>query len=160
MKKLKSLIGLSFAFSLVTFTTAFAMTPQQTPSIKVPKPECRLQVDNAHISSTLLNRRNVTAVKVNVYSICNRLQTQVKITLRIYKTQRPADRYYGPFVNSQLGGRNSGLTVEMQDKFVICKNSIPTEWFGVAYAKAFIDGKWQYAGNTRSPKKEIIECGT
>jgi len=160
MKKLKSLIGLSFAFSLVIVATAYAGTTKTTSEPKVPKPECRLQVDNAHISSTLVNRRNVKAVKVNVYSICNRLQTQVKITLRIYKTQDPADRYYGPFVNSQLPGRNSGLTVKLQDKFVICKNSIPTEWFGVAYAKAFIDGKWQYAGNTQSPKKEIIRCGT
>jgi len=113
MKNLKSLVGLSVAISLVTFTTAYATTPQPTPSTKVPKPECRLQVNSAHISSTSLNRRNVKAVKVNVYSICNRLQTEVKITLRIYKTQAPADRYYGPFINSQVPGRNSGFTVNL-----------------------------------------------
>lgn len=160
MKIIFLLVALTFPMLICTNTPASANTSERISPIKVLKAECRLQVDNAHISNTILKHQNVKAVKVNVYSICNRMQTKVKITLRIYKEQLPADRFYGPFINSQSGGKNSGFTVALQDKYVICKNSIPTKWFGVAYARAFIDGKWQYAGITRSPTKESILCGT
>lgn len=41
-----------------------------------------------------------------------------------------------------------------------CKSSKETEYFGVAYAKAFIQGKWQYASDTNSSEIKPLPCGT
>lgn len=124
------------------------------------KPECRLEVGDAHLSSTLLKHRNVAAVKVNVRSICNVMQSTVRITLEIKKSQFPFDHTYGPFYNSNIPGQNSGMLVTLQDKYVICNNNLRTEWFGVASAKAIINGKWQIARKTQSEHKVFLPCGT
>jgi hypothetical protein len=84
----------------------------------------------------------------------------VKITLVIFKSEMPIDHDYGPFMNGSKPGENAGYRVELQDKFVICKNSKPTEWYGVAFSKATIGGRLQYAGRTQSPQKKIFNCGT
>ena len=99
-------------------------------------------------------------VKVNVLSTCNVQQTKVLITLEIRKKGEFGDSIYGPFTNAQLHRSNSGLTVKLQNKYVDCKSSKLTKWFGVANSKAFINGVWQYAGWTQSPKVELLPCGT
>jgi len=130
------------------------------PSPKPVKPLCRLEVQNAHLSSTLLKHQKIIAVKVNVISVCNAEQTHVLITLEIHKKGEFGDHTYGPFTNNKLPGNNSGLIVKLQDKYVVCLNSKLTKWFGIAYSKAFINGKWQYAGRTQSEKIEPLNCGT
>lgn len=143
---------------------AFASSPSPysftSPQTKEIKAECRLEVGDAHLSSTLLKHRNVAAVKVNVRSICNVMQSRVRITLEIKKSQLPFDHTYGPFYSSNIPGQNSGLLVTLQDKYVVCSNRLRTEWFGVAFAKAIINGKWQFAGKTQSEHKEFLACGT
>jgi len=41
-----------------------------------------------------------------------------------------------------------------------CKNSTPTFFYAIAFAKAVIDGQWQYAGDTRSEDIVELRCGT
>lgn len=137
-----------------------AQATQPSPSPAVKKPACRLEVEDAHISTTILKHRNLKVVKVNVYSICDILQSKVRITLSITKSQFPADHSYGPFFNDSKGFADNGLRVSLQDKFVVCTNDKLTQWFGTAYAKALIDGKWQYAGKTRSKNITTLRCGT
>ena len=142
-------------FSLVWITFEAS-----SPSPKPVKPLCRLGVQNAHLSTTLLRHLDIRGVKVNVNSICNVEQTHMLITLEIHKKGEFGDHIYGPFINDQSPGRNSGLTVTLQNKYVACSNSKLTWWFGFAYSKAFINGKWQYAGRTRSKIIEPLDCGT
>lgn len=126
----------------------------------VTKPLCRLEVQNAHLSSTLRKLEMREVVKVNVSSICNVQQTRVLITLEIHKKGEFGDHVYGPFVNQQIPRFNSGLIVKLQDKYVDCRSSSLSKWFGIAYSRAFIAGRWQFAGKTQSPKVEVLPCGT
>lgn len=152
------------SFILVSLTLASCLgaahASQSSPAPVVVKPACRLEVEDAHISTTILKHRNMKVVKVNVYSVCNVIQSKVRITLSITKSQFPLDHSYGPFFNSASKQGDSGLRVSLQDKFVVCTNQEPTEWFGTAFAKAFIGGKWQYAGKTRSKNITNLKCGT
>ena len=130
------------------------------PSPKFERPRCRLEVENAHLSTTLFKHQRIRAVKVNVNSVCNAEQIHVLITLEIHKNGEFGDHTYGPFINDQSSARNSGVVVKLQDKYVACQNSKRTKWFGIAYSKAYIAGRWQYAGRTQSQKIEPLDCGT
>jgi hypothetical protein len=150
-------------FVTIFFIPLLAIVPPTAGASKqqrAPKPLCRLEVQKAHLSTTLREKERREVVKVNVLSICNIQQTKVLITLEIRKKGEFGDTSYGPFTNPQLVSANSGLTVKLQNKYVDCKSSKLTEWFGVAYSKAFINGKWQFAGWTQSPKVELLPCGT
>ncbi len=148
---------------LVSLVLLFFLTEQAVGTSSVPtpiKPLCRLEVQNAHLSTTLLKHLDIHVVKVNVNSICNVEQTQVLITLEIHKKGEFGDHTYGPFINDQSPGKNSGKNVTLQNKYIMCLNSKPTRWFGVAYSKAFINGKWQYPRRTESQTIKPLLCGT
>jgi len=125
-----------------------------------PKPICRLEVQNAHISGTIKKLTQREVVKVNVSSICNVPQLHVLNKLEIHKKGEFGDHIYGPFENDQIPSMNSGFTVKLQNKFVECRSSTPTEWFGVASSRALINGSRQFAGRTQSPKVVTLPCGT
>lgn len=38
---------------------------------KLPKTSCRIEIDDAHISTSIQKRRGINVVKVNARSICN-----------------------------------------------------------------------------------------
>ena len=156
MSKLIKTISVSLALLLLTAERA----PAAVPALKPLKPACRLEVQNAHLSTTLQKHRNLRVVKINVSSICDVEQTKVLITLEIHKKGEFGDHIYGPFKNEQTPGNNSGLVVKLQDKYIECSNRNRTFWFGIAFAKAFIAGQWQYAKATQSSIIEPLACGT
>jgi hypothetical protein len=75
------IIPVSLALLLLTAQQA----PAAPPTLKALRPACRLEVQNAHLSTTLQKHRNIRVVKVNVSSICDVEQTKVLITLEIHK---------------------------------------------------------------------------
>jgi len=156
MPSLMKTIPVSVLLLLLTAQQA----PAAPPTPKSLKPACRLEVQNAHLSTTLQKHRNLRVVKVNVSSICDVEQTKVLITLEIHKKGKLGDHIYGPFTNKQTPGSNSGLIVKLQDKYVTCLNRARTYWFGIAFAKAQIAGRWQYARTTQSRIIEPLDCGT
>ena len=160
MKKDLPVISLLILSIIGQLTPTSASQPQGHPTPATSKPNCRLEVGDAHISTTILKHRNINVVKVNVHSICNIPQEKVQITLVISKSQLPTDHNYGPFSNSLAPSTSSGLDVSLLDKYVVCSNRKPTEWYGTASAKAFIGGRWLYAGKTRSKNIRLINCGT
>lgn len=97
---------------------------------------------------------------VKARSICNVVQERVSLTVNIYKVEK----FGNPMLNSSVTdpGKSSsqGTVVRNYDTLVDCKNFKRTKFYGVAYAKALINGKWNYAGRTRSPKTIEIHCGT
>lgn len=102
---------------------------------------------------------------MNVSSAYNVEQAHVLITLGMHKRGKFGDDACGPFINNQSPQNSSGLVVKLQDKYVVCSNSKITnskitKWFGVAYSKALIAGKWQYAGWPESLTIEALPCGT
>ena len=138
--------------TLLTSTTAsvliVASASAATLKPKAPKPACRIELDNAHISTTLLEKRQHRYVKVNAWSVCNIPQVRVTLTLEIYKTKLFGNELIEQFETEEFLPKSSGLKVAIKDAAIECKNRRVTRYFGIVYAKAFIGGKWQYAGRT------------
>lgn len=153
-----TLIGLFLATAASILFSAPTHAASAHPN--KPKAACRIEVDNAHISTSLVKHRNLKYVKVKARSICNVPQQRVTLTLEIYKTGLFGEHFVGRFETKEYLPQSSGLKVEIKDATVRCKNNEMTRYFGIAYAKAIIEGKWQYAGRTRSDGITPLRCGT
>ncbi|MBI3430370.1 MAG: hypothetical protein HY050_10035 [Actinobacteria bacterium] len=127
---------------------------------KAPKASCRIEIDNAHISTSLLTHRKIRYVKVNARSICNVPQQRVTLTVEIYKTGIFGNHFVKRFKTEENSPKSSGQRVDIKNAAVKCTNSESTSYFGIAYAKAIIQGKWQYAGRTLSKLIVPLKCGT
>jgi hypothetical protein len=155
---------------IVSFVTLFTTLPtiimpslsaSAADSAELPKkPICRIEIDNAHISRHELKFGSRRAVIVKARSICNVLQERVTLTVNIYKVEK----FGHPLLNSVSTDPNRstsfGREVRNYDNLVDCKNFKRTKFYGIAYAKALINGHWNYAGRTRSLKTIEINCGT
>jgi hypothetical protein len=150
--------------SLITLIPTIILYPVPasavTASPRINKPICRIEIDNAHISRHELKFGSRRAVIVKARSICNVLQEQVTLTVNIYKVEK----FGHPLLNSVSTDPNRstsfGREVRNYDNLVDCKNFKRTKFYGIAYAKALINGHWNYAGRTRSLKTIEINCGT
>ena len=154
----------SILFFLVTVLGILQLVPNVS-SAATPKPQeikasCRIEIDNAHISASLLKNRKLKYVKVNARSICNVYQQRVTLTIEIYKTGKFSNRLVRSFRTKEGLPSSSGFIVKMNNAVVQCRNFRETAYYEVAYAKALINGKWQYAGRTRSNLIVPLTCGT
>jgi hypothetical protein len=124
------------------------------------KAPCRLQIGLAHISTDLSERFGIKAVKVDASSICHLPQSDVTKTVEIWKIDGTRNQLVVKRSVLSAGTTPSGRAVNNFSTFKICVNRVRTVYFGVAYAKAFIDGKWQYARHVLSENINPIYCGT
>ena len=154
----------SFSIFLITALGVNLLTPTlasaATPKPKEVKASCRIEIDNAHISASLLKNRKLKYVKVNARSICNVYQQRVTLTVEIYKTGKLSNQLVRTFETKEGLPSSSGLVVKMNNALVRCRNTRETAYYGIAYAKALINGKWQYAGKTYSKSIILLNCGT
>lgn len=127
--------------------------------LRSPKAICRIEVGDAHISTSILKHQGVHVVKVNASSICNVLQSQVTMTLEIYKIGEFSNYFLHRVETNPALPSSSRLIIKIQDAKVECVNSTPSSYYGIVYAKALIQGKWHYAGRTRSVRIRKLNCG-
>ena len=124
------------------------------------KPICRIEIDNAHISRHELKFGSRRAVIVKARSICNVIQEQVTLTVNIYKVEKFGHPMLDSISTDPLDPKSRGKVVTNYKNSIDCLNYKRTKFYGIAYAKALINGKWNYAGRTRSLKTIEINCGT
>ena len=158
MTKFRNLI--IFFISLFICLGVTSSTANTLDSTKNPKSPCRIQIAHAHISKSVFLRYGVRAVKVNASSICNVPQSRVTLTVGIFK-----HGLFGPQLVARTFTRVPGITypgnrVNNFDTWRRCKSFEETRFFGKAFAKAFIQGKWQFASDTYSIELEALKCGT
>jgi hypothetical protein len=127
---------------------------------KKPKPPCRIQISHAHISDWILKNKSYRAVKVDAFSRCNVPQSRVTLTVEIWKEGTFGRIRVARSVVKSPGVTYPGRDVKNFDTSRRCKSLTETKYFGVAYAKAFIGGKWQFARDTYSLVIEPLACGT
>lgn len=154
---LKSIFVISILFISSLNIPSYSATPSVTPHL--PKAQCRIEVGDAHISTSILKHQGVRVVKVNASSICNVQQSRVTMTLEIYKVGQFSDYFLHRAETNPASLGSNGLIVKIQDAKVVCANSTPSSYYGVAHAKAIIQGKWHYAGRTRSVHIRKLNCG-
>jgi hypothetical protein len=154
----------SFFIFLITALGLNLLTPAlasaETPKPKEVKASCRIEIDNAHISASLLKNRKLKYLKVNARSICNVYQQRVTLTVEIYKTGKLSNQLVRSFATKEDLSSSSGFVVKMNNAVIRCRNTRETAYYGIAYAKALINGKWQYAGRTYSKSIILLDCGT
>ena len=149
-------VYLFFAMIMPPSSLAFAAGTPVTP----PKTKCFIEIQNAHISTSILEKQGRLAVKVNATSRCNVPQSEVILTVKIFK-----DGFGAPHLVAQRSTRadnpkSQGFLVKNQFTFAYCKNTAKSIYYGVASARAKIGGKSYFTPPTWSEKTLELECGT
>ena len=143
---------------------AFISSPrvaQAMPTKNRPPPLlCHIRIHDPHISEYMKVKIGIDYVKANAESKCNRHQSKVILTVQIFKLTRFGDEFITQKSTKMNAPQSSGLKVVNEGTMRRCKNSTPTFFYAVAFAKAVIDGQWQYAGKTRSENTVELRCGT
>ncbi len=88
------------------------------------------------------------------------MQLQVKLTVEIYKLGTFGERLISRTSTYPTDPRSNGYRIENYGTYTACKTNQITRYYGIAYAKAKISGKWQFASRTRSPGTISLRCGT
>jgi len=127
---------------------------------KKPKPPCRIQISQAHISRSVLETNGYRAVKVDAFSKCNLPQSKVTLTVEIWKKGTFGSVRVARTVTRSPGTTSVGKNVENFNTWRRCISFTDSSYFGIAYAKAFIQGKWQFAKDTYSLDIKPLACGT
>lgn len=149
----------SFTVFLALFACPCPATASDLPK-QVKKAICRIEIDNAHISRHELDFKGRRAVIVKARSICNVVQEQVTLTVNIYKVEKFGHPMLDSVSTDPLDPKSTGKIVTNYKNSIDCLNYKRTKFYGIAYARALINGKWNYAGRTRSLKTIEINCGT
>ena len=129
----------------------------EAQSSKLP---CRIEISIAHISKDLWVKTGKRAVKVDAFSRCHSPQSKVTLTVELWKTGEFLNHFVYSTVKRSIGITSPRDQVENFDTYVYCKNRETTSYYGIAYSKAFIEGKWQYARHVLSRIINPIDCGT
>jgi hypothetical protein len=124
------------------------------------KAPCRIEVSLAHISKYIFASTGKRAIKVDAFSKCDVTQSRVTLTVELWKVGEIKNHLVALRVKRSPGITPSGKQVENFNTFVFCKNHEATNYYGVAYSKAFISGKWQFARHVLSREIVPIKCGT
>jgi hypothetical protein len=146
-------------FTLIAISIAMFTGPVNSNATTAKSP-CRIEVSIAHISKYILLKTGKQAVKVDAFSKCNVAQSKVTLTVELWKVGSFGNHLVVLRAKRSPGVTLPGRQVENFNTFVFCKNNELTNYYGVAYSKAFIAGKWQFARHVLSRKTTPIECGT
>lgn len=131
--------------------------------ISKPSPSplvCHIRMHDPHICDYMKVKVGFDYVKANAESKCNRYQSKVILTVQIYKLTRLGDEFITQKSTKMNAPQSSGFRVVNQGTMRRCKDLTPTFFYAIAFAKAVIDGQWQYAGKTRSENTVELRCGT
>jgi hypothetical protein len=159
MNSLKSKI----AFSLVLSITIGINACQEAHAATKPLTKCHIEIHDPHISSSMLRNQGVLAVKIDADSVCNRPMSDLVLTVEIYKLGTIG--YL--FEHKVAVGREivHGFIPADEKIFNIktnapCKNKNLTEYYGIAYATAVIDGKPVKTLHVMTERNKKLRCGT
>ena len=124
------------------------------------KASCRIEIDNAHISTSIMRKSQTRAVKVDARSICNKYQIRVSLTVQIYKVGLFRDHFVRGTTTNPLSRNSSGFIAENNETAGTCLNNRSSRYYGVAFATATIEGQSLVAQRTRSQKIITLACGS
>jgi len=148
---------------LIALITICLFGISQSPALAAQantKAPCRLEVDNAHISSTLIKRANKKAVKVNFKSICNFELRELVIKVQIRKLAFIGDRPITSVLIRKFPYVPAKKQVLIQDIYALCKNTKRTFFFGIAEAYGLLNGTQVQAPRVQSREIVPLACGT
>lgn len=151
---LRTLLTIAIALGSNTASNAEIQKKSNTK-----KAACRIEIDNPHISKSILLREGRTAIKVNARSVCNVYQTRVELTVNIYQVGLFRDYIRASFTTRPNQFASNGYIVHNKNTKWYCKSKRSSKFYGVAYSTAFIGGQQFLAPRVRSIKTIRLPCG-
>ncbi len=99
-------------------------------------------------------------MKVNAFSTCNRPHSRVSLTVQLWKENRLLKEMLIQTVERHPKLVSAGMRVYNEGTFVPCLNFESSHYYGIAYAKAMINGKWHIARSQLEIEIPPLNCGT
>jgi hypothetical protein len=143
--------------TLISFTSVTGVQANENDLLK--KAACRIEIDNPHISKSILRKEKRAAVKVNARSICDAYQTRVELTVEIYQVGLFRDYKRASFTTIPSQVASNGFIVNNKNTKWYCQSNKSSRFYGVAYSRAFIAGQQFAAPPAKSYKTVLLPCG-
>jgi hypothetical protein len=159
MNILKHKITLSIAIS---FVLGISMCQGVFAATKAPT-KCHIEVHNPHISRSMFRNQGVLAVKVDADSVCNRPMSDLILTVEIYKLGTVGYLFQHKvafdreIVHEFIPANQKIFNIKTNAR---CKNRKLTEYYGIAYATAIVDGKTVKTLHVMTERNKKLRCGT
>jgi hypothetical protein len=144
---------------LLVISSITSPTASALGSSKEPRAACRIEIDNPHISKSILRTEDRLAVKVNARSICNFYQTRVELTVKLYQVGLFRDYFRDETSTRPNLISSNGFTVHNRDTKWYCKSKKNSAFYGIAYSTAVINGQTFVTEPVRSRKTVRLACG-
>lgn len=155
---------LKFLITAAPFTLSllilFPINASYAGEVTPPRTRCFITIEDAHISKYILKHEGRRAVKVNAYSTCNVTQSNVELTVKIFKVGAFGSYLIKQKSTKPLSKASNGLVVTNFFTYEYCKNEIESVYYGVAYSKAIINGKTYVTAPDWSANPSKLKCGT
>jgi len=148
----------SISPALASHSTSVIQSSSRPPA--GPKAACRIEVDSAHLSTSIYERLKERSVKVDARSVCNFVQKNVDLRVQLFKTAHLGDMLVSQSETNPNSPTSSGMTVTNYETSKLCINQKLTSYYGVAIAKALINGQIQVTSKVQSAVRIPIACGT
>ena len=143
----------------LSLSSLFSPTASALGSSKDKKAACRIEIDNPHISKSILRTEDRLAVKVNARSICNFYQSRVELTVKLYQVGMFRDYFRDETSTRPNLVSSNGFTVHNRDTKWYCKSKKKSGFYGIAYSTAIINGQTFVTEPVRSRKTVRLSCG-
>lgn len=149
------------AISIIFVSIITPLSPSSAATaVEAGKAPCRIQIHDPHISGSLLKTTGKPFVKVDAESVCDLPQSQVLLTVELYKIGRFGGQLVARTSTDPKSKKSFGFFVTNYGTAALCISDATTTFYGLAYAKAIVAGKQLYAGTTFTKGFTTIKCGT
>ena len=156
IRKLK-FVANALAFS---FTFLLSLQPSYASRVSPPVTKCFIRVDNPHLSNSIKRLKGFDAVKVNAVSTCNREIFNLQITVEIRKKGLLIDHQVAKRTLEVDGYTPPNKRIAHKGTWRKCENERVSEYYGVAYAVASIEGKRMQTLPVSTARNISLPCGT
>ena len=110
-----------FLIAVLVFTQIVSPVPAkavtESPSSVF---QCRVEIDNAHISTQLVARNYTQVVKINARSICNETIHNLELQVDIYKVGMPVTHLVKSFKSKIYPAVEANKVIKFEDAYVAC----------------------------------------
>ena len=105
-----------------------------------PEPNCALNIERPHYSTSLNEDQNIDAIKLNITSICNVPQKYSQLSAAILKIQNNREITAYSFENERRSSTiKTPHVVTFKDLFAPCKKGPSTSYRGLAQGYVFLE---------------------
>jgi hypothetical protein len=123
------------------------------------EPECTLNVERPHYSTSLSENQNIDAIKLNITSICNVSQKYTQLTASIQKIQNNREITAYSFVNQRRSSTTKSPNVaSFKELFGPCRKGVSTAYRGTAQGYVYLENGKKLAVKGDSGKFVAAGC--